>query len=189
MLRFGKSVIIRLATLLVILSAALVGSSTPANAWITFCNEESPGYTRCFISYQTYPGGTTGLRASMDGSFSAAVLRPQDQISGSGTVWDLNEDGYRARVWLDIYYDCWCVDQAYHVPGPQLPDGTNYWGTTRIFDSFTRSGTPYSWSWTNHAGYSGNYYTVRVVVGRFQKSTGRFQQAEEQRFYFTMRGN
>jgi hypothetical protein len=170
-------------------SPAAAHAGTAAMRSTTICGEESPGFTRCHISYQTYPSGTTGLRASMAGTFTASVLGNLDKLQGSGTVWDLKEDGYRARVWLDVFYDCWCVDNAYHVPGPQLPDGTNHWGTTRIFDSHTSSGTPYSWDWTNWNGYTGTYYTVRVIVGRYQKSTQTFHMAEEQRFYLTMGGN
>jgi hypothetical protein len=58
-----------------------------------------------------------------------------------------------------------------------------------VFDSKTSSGTPYTWEWINHAGYSGTYYTVRVVVGRNRKDTRAYQQAAEQRFYLTMAGN
>ena len=190
----------RIASLLTLTTIAMVGAvvtassaaattADPSTSWTTICNQTSPGYTPCSIAYQTYPAGTTGLRASMDGSFTGSLLGNLDKLQGSGTVWDLKEDGYRARVWLDIYYDCWCVDQNYHVPGPQLPDGTNHWGTTRIFDSHTKNGTPYSWDWTNWYGYTGTYYTVRVVVGRYQMSSQTYQVAEEQRFYLTMGGN
>lgn len=175
---------LRRALLVPAASLAMFGSalSAPAQAEIKFCSDGNP--TFCTISYQTYPYSSTGtgLRSSMLGSFNGAVIGSRDQITGEITVYDLHEDGYRARVWVDIFYDCFCVSPDKHVPGPTSD-------ATRVFDSTTSSGTRHQWGWANTHGHTGFFYTVRVIVGRYQGSTGRFNQAEEQRFYLTMGGN
>ncbi|WP_143049908.1 hypothetical protein [Asanoa ishikariensis] len=138
---------------------------------------------RCTVGYQAYPyGQTTGLRSSMQGWPDLGITGTQqagtDEIRIHLKVWDLNTDGYRARVWIDVFRGCWCTDAVNHVPTTQGAEGGSQ-GATRVFDSGSSSGNFREWYYTNPDG-SVETYLVRLRLGRFQLSTGRYEWGEEQ---------
>jgi hypothetical protein len=170
-------------------AAAVGGVATPAQAAFLYCDDSgSFPSVRCNVPYQAYPyGQTTGLRSSMMGYPDLGITAMQeanaDEIVIRLKVWDLNSDGYRARVWVDVYNGCWCVDPAYHVPTMRSGEGGNQ-GATAVFDSTTSAGTvPPALTYVNSNGTANDYYVVRLRLGRFQLSTGRYEYGEEQRYH------
>jgi hypothetical protein len=169
-------------------AVVLGGTATPAQAREFRC--EDRGFfpsVWCYVPYQTYPyGQTTGLRSSMAGypdyGITATQQSGSDEIRIQLKVWDLNTDGYRARVWIDIFQGCWCVDSSRHV----APTQDNTQGATRVFDAYISSGQVSSWPHVNSAGTTTASYTVRLRLGRYQGSTGLYQWGEDQLYYLTV---
>lgn len=179
-----RSILRRSVAVVAVTVAVLAGSAVPAQASIVQCIEQGPWpQSYCDVAYQTYPYSPTGtgLRSSMDGVIYAMEFSTADEIEAHIDVWDLKEDGYRARVWLDVFKGCWCDYESHRVLG--YGDPLN---TTKVFDSHVPSGNSYTWTYVN-TDNSWTAYTVRLRVGRFQGSTLNFQWAEEQRFYLTAR--
>jgi hypothetical protein len=179
----------RLAIAVALMTVAAVGGvASPAHAAFLYCDDVGVFPSeRCTVPYQAYPyGQTTGLRSSMQGWPDLGITGTQqagtDEIRIHLKVWDLNSDGYRARVWIDIYRGCWCVDGAYHVSPTHSPTGGTQ-GATRVFDSTTSSGTFTDWYYTNINGGTQDYYVVRLRLGRFQSSTGLYEYGEERRYH------
>ncbi|SNT38156.1 hypothetical protein SAMN05421812_105167 [Asanoa hainanensis] len=171
----GRSVIV-----LVALATLLMGiMAVPAQAAEYRCGRTAINTIACWVGYQTYPPGTSGLRSSMQGwadgpniGITARQQNGADEIVVQLKVWDLNEDGYRARVWVDIFQNCHCTNDAYR-PQPG-----------RVMDAFNNSGTvPPQWHFINSSGLYVTRYTVRLYLGRYQNSTGNFNRNEEQTYY------
>jgi hypothetical protein len=170
-------------------TTVVVGSAaTPAQAAFHYCADSGTfPSVRCTVPYQAYPyGQTTGLRSSMMGYPDLGITAMQeanaDEIVIRLKVWDLNSDGYRARVWADVYNGCWCVDSAYHVGTLRNGEGGNQ-GASAVFDSTTSAGTVSGLTYVNPNGTANPYYVVRLRLGRFQLSTGRYEWGEEQRYH------
>jgi hypothetical protein len=177
---------------LIVMTAALLGiTAVPAQA-ATYQCWDTGGWPQvhCWVGYQQFPyGQTTGLRSSMQGyadgpniGITASQQAGSDEIIVKLRVWDLKEDGYRARVWVDIFKGCWCVDAGYKVRTG--PPQNQYAGD--VFDAYNNSGTDDDWWYINSQGASESYYTVRLLLGRYQGSTGAYQWGEEQRYYLVV---
>lgn len=111
-------------------------------------------------------GPNIGITASQQGS--------GDEIYVKLRVWDLKEDGYRARVWADVFKGCACVDDGYKV-------------ASKTFDAHNNLGTTPDPLWyTTDAAQT--YYTVRLRLGRFRGSDGHSEWGEEQRYYLVVNG-
>ncbi|MEU7820218.1 hypothetical protein [Catellatospora sp. NPDC049133] len=147
-------------------AAVLAVGATPANASI---NVVCDGY--CTIVSTTYVNGGVA-RSRAEGYFYAV----DGDIKGEVSIWDTSADGYRARVWVNIFLECWCVHEEYMV-------------SNRAFDNTNGAGTKIDRSWTFSAGLPAGYlYTVEVKVGRYDANTGAYgvNESQTQRFYIDM---
>jgi hypothetical protein len=194
--QLGRAAIARFLLVLVATTATLlVGTAVPAQAAIYWC-EETGGRPneRCWVGYQQFPyGQTTGLRSSMQGYADGpnfGVLGSQlagvDEILVKLRVWDLKEDGYRARVWVDIFKGCLCVTDSYKVRSG--PYENQYAGA--VVDGY-RADVPAEggWDYANaETGATEGYYTVRLRLGRYKGSSNGavYEWGEEQRYYLTL---
>lgn len=174
----------RFVLALIAMTAALLGTTAvPANAaWYGCAKTGGWPQNHCWVGYQQYPyGQTTGLRSSMQGNadgpnigITASQQAGRDEIIVSLNVWDLSEDGYRARVWVDIFKGCHCLDANRKVRTG--PEEHQYAGD--VFDAYSNAPTSDSW-WHIDDGWE-SLYTVRLLLGRYKGSTGAYQWGEEQ---------
>lgn len=153
-------------------STLSIAAAAPAAAEIKFCTGEEPVY--CDIAYQVYRSGGVN-RSSVDGWFKGWTGSPtpedEDFIEGKIQVRDIaDKDGYRARVWVNLYADCWCIDRDYRILG-------------KTFDAFTSAGTTYDYYWHDIAGPDrSRYYALQVIVGRYKNSTGACEPLDQAPF-------
>ena len=184
---------LRLLSVVAVVTATLLSiTAVPARAAAYECWDTGGWpHQHCWVGYQQFPyGQTTGLRSSMQGfadgpniGVTASQQAGTDEIYVKLRVWDLNEDGYRARVWVDIYKNCWCIYDGNKVrTGPP-----EHQFSGDVFDAHHNGGTDDYWWYTNAAtGATATHYTVRLKLGRYQGSTGRAEWGEEQRYYLTV---
>jgi hypothetical protein len=174
----------RFALALIAMTATLLSTTAvPAHAaWYGCTRTGGWPQNHCWVGYQAFPyGQTSGLRSSMQGyadgpniGITASQQAGFDDILVKLRVWDLKEDGYRARVWVDIFRGCHCTNEAYQVEvGPWEHQ---YAG--RVFDATNNAGVDRQWWYT--AEGSATNYTVRIQLGRYQSSTGNYERGEEQ---------
>jgi hypothetical protein len=170
----------RIVAVLTAVASLLVGTATAAQAEIKWCSGGG-ALLECAVSEQGYWSGGVQRSAVRGAFYGYAPPAGSHEITGWLDVRDVaDNDGWRARAWVNIYMECLCVDAGYRVRS---------W----TFDAFTSA-------WTHHDApkvisprFGFTYYTIQVIIGRYRGSTGQCDPANcgayanhEQRFYLTL---
>lgn len=157
----------------------LASAAAAAQAEIKFCSGNNTSQN-CVITEQDYWSGGV-QRSAMRGGFQGYLTGGLPTIRGWIEVRDVaDNDGWRARAWVNIYLDCLCVN-----PGNRVRSWT--------FDAFTNSWTPHAWPEFKAERLGFTSITVQVIIGRYRGSTGQCDPSNcgayanhEQRFYLSL---
>ncbi|GAA4563647.1 hypothetical protein GCM10023176_08000 [Micromonospora coerulea] len=121
-----------------------------------------------------YSGGVA--RAAVSGSTWGSDWQGTHHLQAYDiTVEDLSADGYRARVWVNIYKGCYCVSSGNRVKAVVFDnlDGANtsrfYYGDDRAYEQYVNAG---------------ERYTVEVKVGRYDGDTGGYDSSPAATHYY-----
>lgn len=141
------------ATLALVVAALLAVTPAPAQA----------AGTRYDFAGNLVTSGV--LRSHASGYYTVYNTSPTARSIAAGmiSISDDSADGYRARVWYNVYSGCHCLNS-----------GNRY--IARAFDNTSGANTTVNVdaSSASVSNASSIYYTVEIKVGRYDGDTGRY---------------